>query len=77
MARCSGSLSSGKREFSVAKNWEGQTSDHLWEQQALEHVREFLPEVSGYWALQSFSFTSRTGRTRECDVRPRDRHTAT
>jgi serine/threonine protein kinase len=52
----------------VAKNWEGQTSDHLWEQQALDHVRELLPEVSGYWALQSFSFTSRTGRTRECDL---------
>ncbi|GAB3230836.1 hypothetical protein GCM10027447_25540 [Glycomyces halotolerans] len=48
----------------MAKNWEG----HLWEQQALDHVRELLPEVSGYWALQSFSFTSRTGRTRECDL---------
>jgi hypothetical protein len=27
-----------------------------------------VPVVSGYWALQSFSFTGRTGRTRERDL---------
>jgi serine/threonine protein kinase len=52
----------------VAENWVGWPSEYPWEQEALDHVRSYVEGAPGYWAMTSFSFTSLTGRTRECDL---------
>lgn len=60
----------GKRGADVTGNWVGPTSEYPWEQDALDHIRSYMPDIDHYWAMQCFSFTSlgRLGRVYECDL---------
>lgn len=43
-------------------------SEFPWEQDALEHVRNLMPDAEPYRAWATFSFTAATGHVRECDL---------
>ena len=52
----------------MADRWWGQRSEHVWEQEALEHIRALMPQREPYRAWQCFSFTADSGQIRECDL---------
>jgi hypothetical protein len=53
----------------VAQVWEGEPSEHSHEQEGLNHIRAHLDERGiPYYARQCFTFTSSSGRVRECDL---------
>ncbi|WP_234401563.1 BREX system serine/threonine kinase PglW, partial [Thermobifida halotolerans] len=52
----------------MADRWWGQRSEHVWEQEALDHIRAQMPQREPYRAWQCFSFTAHTGQIRECDL---------
>ncbi|MFH9007223.1 BREX system serine/threonine kinase PglW [Streptomyces afghaniensis] len=43
-------------------------SSHTWEQEGLDHIRQFMPDTEPYRAWATFSFTAASGRTNECDL---------
>jgi hypothetical protein len=43
-------------------------SEFPWEQDALDHVRNLMPDTEPYRAWAVFSFTAATGHVREVDL---------
>ena len=52
----------------ASHRWWGPKSDFPWEEDALQHIREQMPEAEPYRAWQTFTFTARTGHVRELDL---------
>jgi serine/threonine protein kinase len=52
----------------ASHRWQGWKSDFPWEEDALRHVREQMPEAEPYRAWQTFTFTASTGHVREVDL---------
>lgn len=51
-----------------AQRWQGQKSGYSWEQDALDHVRQQMPQAEPYRAWQVFTFTAASGHVREVDL---------
>ena len=52
----------------ASHRWQGWKSDFPWEEDALRHVREQMPDAEPYRAWQTFTFTASTGHVREVDL---------
>jgi serine/threonine protein kinase len=52
----------------VSHRWQGWKSDFPWEEDALRHIRDQMPEAEPYRAWQTFTFTASTGHVREVDL---------
>src|SRR6266446_10513446 len=52
----------------VSHRWQGWKSDFPWEEDALRHIREQMPDAEPYRAWQTFTFTASTGHVREVDL---------
>ncbi|MCL2584329.1 MAG: protein kinase [Streptosporangiales bacterium] len=48
--------------------WYGHRSEFPWEQAALDHIREQMPDAEPYRAWQTFMFTTGRGHVREVDL---------
>lgn len=48
--------------------WQGPRSPFPWEEEALKHIRDRMPDAEPYRAFQTFGFTARTGHPREVDL---------
>ncbi|MEV7005862.1 BREX system serine/threonine kinase PglW [Streptosporangium sp. NPDC051022] len=48
--------------------WQGPRSPFPWEQEALDYVRGKLPDTDPHLGFQTFSFTARSGHSREVDL---------
>ena len=48
--------------------WWGPRSDFPWEEDALAHIREQMPDAEPYRAFRTFTFTATTGHVREVDL---------
>jgi serine/threonine protein kinase len=48
--------------------WQGPKSDFPWEEDALRHIRDQMPEAEPYRAWQTFTFTASSGHVREVDL---------
>ncbi|HEY0936943.1 MAG TPA: BREX system serine/threonine kinase PglW [Trebonia sp.] len=51
-----------------AQRWQGQKSGYSWEQDALDHIRQQMPQAEPYRGWQVFTFTAATGHVREVDL---------
>ena len=52
----------------ASRRWHGRKSAFSWEQAALDHIRERMPEAEPYRAWQTFTFTTDSGHVREVDL---------
>lgn len=52
----------------VSNRWWGPRSDYPWEQDALKHIRDQMPETEPYRAWHTFTFTAPSGHVREVDL---------
>src|SRR6266849_3030232 len=52
----------------VSHRWQGWKSDFPWEEDALRHIREQMPDAEPYRAWQTFTFTAASGHVREVDL---------
>src|SRR6266446_8505791 len=52
----------------VSHRWWGPKSDFPWEEDALQHIRDQMPDAEPYRAWHTFTFTARTGHVRELDL---------
>jgi hypothetical protein len=52
----------------ASQRWQGWKSDFPWEEDALRHIREQMPDAEPYRAWQTFTFTAGTGHVREVDL---------
>ena len=52
----------------ASHRWQGWKSDFPWEEDALRHIREQMPDAEPYRAWQTFTFTASTGHVREVDL---------
>ncbi|MEU7833664.1 BREX system serine/threonine kinase PglW [Nonomuraea sp. NPDC049129] len=50
------------------RRWQGPRSTFPWEEEALKHIRDRMPDAEPYRAWQTFSFTARSGHPREVDL---------
>ena len=48
--------------------WQGPKSDFPWEEDALQHIRDQMPDAEPYRAWQTFTFTAPSGHVREVDL---------
>src|ERR1051325_6348849 len=55
-------------EAGVSNRWWGPRSDFPWEEDALKHIRDQLPEAEPYRAWHTFTFTGQSGHVREVDL---------
>ena len=53
---------------SPGQRWQGPKSDYPWEQQALDFIKDKLPDAEPYRAWQTFTFTTNHGHVREVDL---------
>lgn len=53
---------------SGGERWHGHRSEFPWEQEALDHIREQMPDAEPYRAWQTFMFTTDRGHVREVDL---------
>lgn len=52
----------------AGNRWWGPRSDFPWEEDALKHIREQMPDAEPYRAWQTFTFTAQGGHIREVDL---------
>ena len=52
----------------AGNRWWGPRSDFPWEEDALRHIRDQMPDAEPYRAWQTFTFTARSGHVREVDL---------
>ncbi|WP_052424041.1 BREX system serine/threonine kinase PglW [Nonomuraea candida] len=52
----------------MADRWIGHRSDFQWEEDALKHVRDLMPDTDPYHAWSTFTFTGQSGHVREVDL---------
>ena len=52
----------------ASHRWQGSKSDFPWEEDALRHIRDQMPDAEPYRAWQTFTFTAGTGHVREVDL---------
>jgi serine/threonine protein kinase len=52
----------------ASERWWGPKSEFPWEEDALQHIRDQMPETEPYRAWHTFTFTARTGHVRELDL---------
>lgn len=52
----------------ASHRWWGPKSDFPWEEDALRHIRDQMPDAEPYRAWQTFTFTAGTGHVREVDL---------
>ena len=52
----------------ASNRWWGPKSDFPWEEDALQHIRDQMPDAEPYRAWHTFTFTARTGHVRELDL---------
>lgn len=52
----------------VSNRWWGPRSDYPWEEDALKHIRDQMPETEPYRAWHTFTFTAQSGHVREVDL---------
>ncbi|MBA9005010.1 BREX system serine/threonine kinase PglW [Thermomonospora cellulosilytica] len=52
----------------MTNRWWGPRSDFPWEEEALAHIRERMPQVEPYRAWQSFDFTAKSGHVHQVDL---------
>ena len=52
----------------TSHRWSGPKSDFPWEEDALRHIRDQMPEAEPYRAWQTFTFTAEKGHIREVDL---------
>ena len=52
----------------VGNRWWGPRSDFPWEEDALKHIRDQMPDAEPYRAWHNFTFTAGTGHVREVDL---------
>ena len=48
--------------------WQGPKSDFPWEEDALKHIRDQMPDAEPYRAWQTFTFTAPSSHVREVDL---------
>ena len=48
--------------------WQGPRSDFPWEEDALKHIRDQMPDAEPYRAWQTFTFTAPSSHVREVDL---------
>ncbi|WP_440082278.1 BREX system serine/threonine kinase PglW [Streptosporangium sp. LJ11] len=48
--------------------WQGPRSTFPWEEEALKHIRDRMPDAEPYRAWQTFTFTAQSGHPREVDL---------
>ncbi|GAA3473662.1 BREX system serine/threonine kinase PglW [Nonomuraea roseola] len=48
--------------------WVGHRSDFQWEEDALKHIRDLMPDKDPYRAWSTFTFTGQFGHVREVDL---------
>lgn len=53
---------------SPGQRWQGPKSGYPWEQQALDFIKDKLPDAEPYRAWQTFTFTTNHGHVREVDL---------
>jgi hypothetical protein len=51
-----------------ANRWWGPRSDFPWEEDALKHIRQQIPQAEPYRAWHTFTFTAHAGHVREVDL---------
>ncbi len=52
----------------LSNRWWGPRSDFTWEEDALRHIRERMPETEPFRAWQTFQFTARSGHVPQVDL---------
>ncbi len=52
----------------AGNRWWGPRSDFPWEEDALKHIRDQMPDAEPYRAWQTFTFTAQGGHIREVDL---------
>jgi serine/threonine protein kinase len=52
----------------VSNRWWGPRSDFPWEQDALKHIRDQMPQTEPNRAWQTFTFAAKSGHVREVDL---------
>lgn len=52
----------------AGNRWWGPRSDFPWEEDALKHIRDRMPDAEPYRAWQTFTFTAQSGHVREVDL---------
>jgi len=52
----------------ASHRWWGPKSDFPWEEDALQHIRDQIPDAEPYRAWHTFTFTARSGHVRELDL---------
>ena len=52
----------------ASHRWQGSKSDFPWEEDALRHIRDQMPDAEPYRAWQTFTFTAASGHVREVDL---------
>ena len=52
----------------ASHRWWGPKSDFPWEEDALQHIRDQMPDTEPYRAWHTFTFTARSGHVRELDL---------
>jgi serine/threonine protein kinase len=48
--------------------WQGPRSDFAWEEDALKHIKDQMPDAEPYRAWQTFTFTAPSSHVREVDL---------
>src|SRR6266498_3776013 len=48
--------------------WQGPKSDFPWEEDALKHIRDQMPDAEPYRAWQTFTLTAPSSHVREVDL---------
>ncbi|MEV4372947.1 BREX system serine/threonine kinase PglW [Nonomuraea sp. NPDC049637] len=54
--------------MSGSHRWQGPRSTFPWEEEALKHIRDRMPDAEPYRAWQTFTFTAQSGHPREVDL---------
>ncbi len=52
----------------VSKRWWGPRSEFQWEEDALKHIHDLLPDAEPYRGWHTFTFTAQSGHVREVDL---------